>query len=254
MSKEPVPSTDHFSRVAAAYADARPKYPPELYDWIAGACRGHALAWDCATGNGQAAFDLAGHFARVVATDLSAEQIARASPSPRVEYLVAAADASGLEDASADLVTIAQALHWFAGDAFYDEVRRVLKPGGVVAAWAYGVLHVEDEAIDRACLKFYGETVDAYWPPERRHVEARYTTVPFPFRRMAAPELAMHVDWSLGALTRYFRSWSATGRFIAANGHDPVDGVEAELKALWGDPASTRRVTWPLTLLAGRHA
>lgn len=253
MSKSPA-AADHFSPVAAAYADARPTYPHQLYDWIAGQCNSHDLAWDCATGNGQAAVDLARHFARVTATDVSAEQISRAVGSPRVEYRVAPAGDSGLDNASADLVSIAQALHWFAGDHFYDEVRRVLRPGGLIAAWSYGVLHVDDDAVDQACLRFYGETVDAYWPPERRHVEARYTTLPFPFQHIDAPELDMEVRWSLGALTRYFRSWSATGRFIAANGYDPVDGVVAELSGLWGDPATTRLVKWPLTILAGRNA
>ncbi|MFN3869736.1 MAG: class I SAM-dependent methyltransferase [Hyphomicrobiaceae bacterium] len=253
MSKSPTPP-DHFSAVAAAYADARPTYPRQLYDWIAGQCPAHDLAWDCATGNGQAAVDLARQFARVVATDVSAEQIARAMTSPYIDYRIAPASDSGLADASADLVTIAQALHWFAGRKFYDEVRRVLRPGGMIVAWSYGILHVEDEAIDQVCLRFYGETVEAYWPPERRHVEARYTTLPFPFPRIDVPEMHMEARWPLTALTRYFRSWSATGRYIATNGRDPVDGIEDELAALWGDPARPRRVTWPLTILAGRNA
>lgn len=246
------PRNDHFSRVASAYADSRPSYPAALYDWLASACAEHDLAWDCATGNGQAATDLARYFARVVATDMSAEQIARATPAPGVVYRVAPADASGLAAASVDLVTIAQALHWFDLDRFYAEVRRVLRPGGLVAAWTYGIHDVADAAIDRRVKTFYEHTVGAYWPPERRHVEAGYATLAFPFERVAAPAFAMRVAWTLPQLLGYLRSWSATGRYVAERGSDPVAALEAEIAPLWGDRDQCREITWPLTVLAGR--
>lgn len=243
---------DHFSRVATAYAGSRPRYPVDLFDWLARIAPARDLVWDCATGSGQAAVDLARHFAQVVATDLSAAQIEKATPAANVAYRVAPAQASGLADASCDLVTIAQALHWFDLDAFYDEVRHVLKPGGVITAWTYGVLTIEGEDVDAVVQRFYAETVGPYWPPDRRHVETAYRELAFPFARIAAPHFDMQAYWTLDQLGGYFRSWSATGRYIAANGTDPVDALTPELKALWGDAKRPRRVTWPLGIVAGR--
>lgn len=243
---------DHFSRVATSYAESRPRYPSQLFDWLASTCGRRDLAWDCATGSGQAAGDLARHFARVVATDLSAAQIAKATPAPNITYRAAPADASGLGDGSADLVTVAQALHWFDLDKFYAEVRRVLKHGGLIAAWTYGVLTVEGGEVDGIMHRFYDETVGPYWPPDRRHVETAYRDLTFPFARIEAPRFDMHADWTLPQLAGYFRSWSATGRYIAANGSDPVTALEPELAAAWGEPSMPRRVTWPLGILAGR--
>lgn len=246
------PSPDHFSRVASAYAASRPSYPDALYAWLADNCRAHDLAWDCATGNGQAAVGLAPLFRRVVATDLSAEQLKLATAAPGVTYRVAPAEASGLDDTSVDLVTVAQALHWFDLERFYSEVRRVSKPAGVIAAWTYGVLHVEGSDVDALAQRFYAETVGDYWPAERSHVEAGYATLPFPFERLETPPFAMELDWSMAQLMGYFRSWSATGRYIAANDRDPVAELEAEMAPLWGEPAKRRRTIWPLTVLAGR--
>lgn len=246
------PFKDHFSRVAAAYAESRPRYHADLFAWLAGQCAAHDLAWDCATGSGQAAEHLAGHFRAVVATDASAAQIAAAGPHPRVAYRVAPAEASGLDAASVDLLTVAQALHWFDLPRFYAEARRVLKPGGLIAAWCYGVLRAADPAIDRAVSAFYADTVGPYWPPERRHIEAGYSDLPFPFERLEPPPFAMRTAWSLAELAGYLRSWSATDRYIAANGADPVAALEAELLPAWGDRHAKVRFDWPLTLLAGR--
>lgn len=243
---------DHFSRVSAAYAESRPRYHADLFAWLAGQCVHHDLAWDCGTGNGQAATRLADHFARVIATDASATQIAEAVPHPRIDYCVAPAEASPLADATADLVTVAQALHWFDLDRFYREVRRVLNVDGVVAAWSYGTFRVEEPRIDAAVQHFYAETVGPYWPPERRLVEAGYRDIPFPFTRVPAPDFTMCADWTLAELAGYLRSWSATARYKADKGCDPVAGLEQELASLWGDPGVPRRFEWPLALLVGR--
>jgi SAM-dependent methyltransferase len=159
-------ASDHFSGHAADYAKARPSYPPELFAWLAQQCAGHDLTWDCGTGNGQAARALAEHFRRVHATDLSAEQIAQAEPDPRIDYLAAPAEVSGLPDRCCDLVTVAQALHWFCGEPFYAEVQRVLKPGGVFAAWTYTLLRGEAE-LNAIVEDFYRNTIGPWWPPER---------------------------------------------------------------------------------------
>lgn len=242
---------DHFSGVAEGYARFRPGYPPALFAWLAERAPGKRLAWDCATGTGQAALGLAEHFARVVATDASAEQVERARPHPRVDFRVAPAERSGLDDHSADLVTVAQALHWFDIAAFFCEAGRVLRPGGLLAAWCYGNPVLPDAALDRVLVHFYDDVVGAYWPPERRLILEGYASIPFPFREVAAPPLVMEADLALDGLAGYLRTWSATSRYVQAHGVDPVGPLEERLRAGWGDPAATRRVRWPLAIRAG---
>ena len=161
---------DHFSSASGRYAAFRPDYPATLYDWLAGQCAEHDIAWDCATGSGQAAQGLAPHFRCVVATDASAEQIRHAATHPDIDYRVAPAEASGLVDHSVDLVTVAQAAHWFDLPRFYAEVARVLKPGGVIALWGYGRMVLPGE-LDAPFQRFYEETVGSYWPPERALID-----------------------------------------------------------------------------------
>lgn len=244
--------SDHFGQVAGQYADFRPRYPDELFDWLAAQCMGDELAWDCGCGNGQASVALAKHFAHVRATDASREQILHAQLSHGVEYDVAAADNSGLPDRSVDLITVAQALHWFELSSFYDEVRRVGKRGAVIAAWTYGINEVDGAEVNAAVQHFYHQVVGPYWPPERHHVETGYRELDFPFERIDAPEFSMAQQWPLAQLLGYFRSWSATARYKAAHGHDPVDVLEQQLRPLWGDPAATRAIRWPLSIVAGR--
>lgn len=244
--------TDHFASVAADYAGFRPTYPAALFAWLVGIAPGHDLAWDCATGSGQASRDLAPHFERIIATDASSAQIAAAAPYPGVEYRVAPAEASGLPDTAVDLITVAQALHWFDLDRFYTEARRVLKSGGILAAWCYGALTVEGEEVNVRAESFYRNTVGAYWPPERRLVESGYRTLPFPFAEIPAPIFDMEASWTLPELLGYFRSWSATARFIAEQGRDPVAALALEMEPLWTPPHQRRRVSWPLAMRVGK--
>jgi SAM-dependent methyltransferase len=241
---------DHFSAVSGNYAAFRPRYPPELFDWLAGVAPGRGLAWDCACGSGQASGDLAGHFSRVVATDLSASQLEEAPPHPRIEYRVAVAEAGGLPAAAVDVVTVAQALHWFKLDHFYAEVRRVLRPGGVLAAWCYGICQVADPEVDPGLQDFYHRVVGPYWPPERKLVEDGYRSLPFPAPELAAPPLTLVHEWSLDTLLGYVRSWSATARYLRAVGADPVPPLAADLGRVWGDPARRRKIRWPLSVRA----
>lgn len=242
----------HFDRVSRHYAEHRPTYPAELFAWLAAQCPRRALAWDCGTGSGQAAVDLAAHFAQVVATDVSAAQIAQARPCAGVDYRVAPAEASGLGDATVDLVTVAQALHWFDLPAFYREVQRVLAPGGLLAAWTYGILHLPDPALDAPLQHFYHQVVGPWWPAERRHVETGYRDLPFPFPRLATPAFALQAQWSLAQLAGYLRSWSATARYIENNPTDPVDDLLVELAPHWPDSHEKQRIEWPLSLHVGR--
>lgn len=243
---------DHFAPVAPSYAGFRPTYPQALFAWLATLVPRHELAWDCAAGSGQASVDLAGFFTRVVATDASQAQIDAAAPHPRIDYRVALAESSGLPQASVDLITVAQALHWFDLTSFYGEVRRVLRPTGVLAAWSYGVLSVEGAPVNALVQEFYYQTVGPYWPAERAHVESGYQSLPFPFEEIAVPPFTMEAFWTLPELLGYFGSWSATGRFITANGTDPVASLETTLTPLWGAPDQRRRVIWPLSLRVGR--
>ncbi|MBF0612225.1 MAG: class I SAM-dependent methyltransferase [Magnetococcales bacterium] len=245
---------DHFSTVAGTYANYRPFYPATLFNWLATLSDRHELAWDCGTGNGQAAVVLANHFHQVFASDASSSQIDKAIVHERVRYQVAVAQDSGLPERSVDLILVAQALHWFDLPAFYQEVQRVLHPDGAVVAVCYGVLQVEGEEVNHIVQEFYGQTLAPYWPPERRHVETAYQTLPFPFQTIDPPHLAMTTQWNLSQLLGYFRSWSAVVAFNKAMGYDPVEPLASLLTPVWGEPTVTRRMNWPLGIRAGRLA
>ncbi len=242
---------DHFSDASAAYRRYRPTYPEALFTWLAGQAPGHAHAWDCGTGSGQAALALAAHFDRVTATDASAEQIDQAPPGTAIEFRVVPAEHSGLETESVDLVTVAQALHWFDLPAFFAEARRVLRPGGAIAAWTYRLARVGPE-VDAVLQDFTERTVGDYWPPERSLVEGGYAAIEFPFEPIEAPPFEMTADWDLATLAGYLRTWSSTKRFTAAQGHDPVGAVEARLARGWPE-GERRRVRWPLAMRVGRR-
>jgi SAM-dependent methyltransferase len=241
---------DHFSHGAAAYAEFRPRYPDALFAELAARLPGRSLGWDVGTGTGQAAVALARHVDRIVATDASAAQIAAAEPHPRVEYRVAPAEASGLPDASADVVTVAQALHWFDREPFFAEAARVLRPGGVLAAWTYGLLETGDPALDDAIGTFARDTVGRYWPPERALVDTGYATIALPFPEITLPPQAIHAALALDQLAGYLRTWSATHRWIEAHdGADPVTPFADALRERWGPP---RAVRWPIAIRACR--
>ena len=242
---------DHFSTASGRYAAFRPDYPPALFAWLAGQCAQRDTAWDCATGSGQAAPGLAPHFRRVVATDASVEQIRHAQPHPVIDYRVAPAEASGLADASVDLVGVAQAAHWFDLPRFHAEVARVLKPGGVLALWGYGRLVLPGD-LDAPFHRFYAETVGPYWPAERRLIDDAYRSLDFPFAEIDAPPFFIEVDWTLDRLLDYVSTWSAVKRFQAARGCDPLPALRTELEPLWREPGAALRLRWPLFLRVGR--
>jgi SAM-dependent methyltransferase len=241
---------DHFSPVAAEYARHRPGYPAELFAYLASLPRRRERAWDCATGNGQAAAGLAAHFRRVAGSDASLEQLLRAERAPEVAYWRALAERSGLRDGAVDLVTAAQAVHWFDFEAFWTEVRRVLAPGGCVAVWTSYTTRVEPE-ID-AQLERFRALVHDYWPPERRWVEEQYRTIPFPFAEVPVPDFEVREEWDLERLLGYLGTWSATRRYREARGEDPVAQVRAALESAWREPSRPRSVCQPIHLRAGR--
>lgn len=248
----PMPFKDHFSTQAAAYATARPGYPAALFDAIAALCTVHESVWDAGCGNGQAAIAWATRFTRVFASDPSAAQIANAAAHERVRYAVEPAEQCSLDDASVDLVGVAQALHWFDFPRFFAEVRRVLRPGGVFAAWSYGLMRI-DPAIDRVLHEFEHRVVGPYWPPERCHVDVGYASIVFPFARIALPAFSMTQEWRLKQALAYLGTWSAVQRYAAQTGNDPIAALTTDLQSAWGDPQRFRRVEWPLVVWAGRN-
>jgi ubiquinone/menaquinone biosynthesis C-methylase UbiE len=242
---------DHFSLQAADYARYRPAYPSSLFAWLSSIVERRALAWDCATGNGQAAQALSSHFERVVATDASAAQLAAAARQPRVSYVRALAEACPLRDRAVDLVTVAQALHWFDLDAFYAEARRVVVKGGVIALWSYGRTAIDRE-IDPIVERLYGETLGDSWPPERRHVEDGYRSLAFPFAAIETPTLEMTREWTLDELLGYIGTWSAFQRHAREHGTEALTDFASRMAAAWGPADRKRVVRWPLAIRAGR--
>jgi SAM-dependent methyltransferase len=243
---------DHFSSHSQQYAQYRPKYPDELYAYLADLAPARSLAWDCGTGNGQAALGLAKHFDRVHATDASAEQISLAYPHEKVDYRVEPAEHVSLNDSSVDLVTVAVAIHWFDFDEFYREVKRVLKPDGIIAAWTYNSVEISPE-IDDLIWHYYRNIVGEYWPERIRYLEQRYETIPFPFEEIVAPSFVMEIDWNLLQLAGFLDSWSATQRYKAQKGHHPLELVWHQLLKAWGEENKVRLIRWPLYFRIGRN-
>jgi SAM-dependent methyltransferase len=247
--------TDHFSKIAASYARFRPDYPDHLLDWVADASPARRRAWDCGAGSGQASLGLARRFDLVVASDLSASQLAAAPAHERVHRVAARAESAALASASCDAVVVAQALHWFDLPAFHAEASRVLVRGGLLAAWSYGLLRVEPETaprLDAIVRAFYRDVLGPHWPAERRLVDDGYRDIAFPAPELEPPTFHMAQRWTLAQLVGYVRTWSAVRSYRTATGDDPVPAFARELGEAWGDPGSVREVRWPLVVRAAR--
>ena len=242
---------DHFSRQASDYKNFRPDYPEALYDWLAKTTPAHDLVWDCGTGNGQAAGGLAKHFKKVSATDASARQIANAQPVDNVEYRVAPAENSQIATATVDLVTVAQAFHWFDQARFFAEAKRVLKNNGMLAVWTYNLLTIAPE-IDALILEFYHGDIASYWPPERLLVENDYRDIEFPLVKIDTPQFEMKTEWTCRQLLGYLGTWSAAQKFKEATGKDPVQPFAEKIGNCWGELDRAKVAIWPMPLHAGR--
>ena len=241
---------DHFSRAPADYRRFRPGYPRALFEFLAGLAPARELAWDAATGNGQAATGVAEYFPLVVATDASAGQLAQRQRDPRIVYACARAERTPLRARSCDLITVAQAAHWLDLRDFYAEAGRVARPGAVLALWTYSRCHV-DPHTDGIVAQFNREVIGSSWPAERRYVDDGYRSLPFPFPALDGPAFELVTEWSLAQFTSYVRTWSAVGRFSDATGRDPVPELASQLAVFW--PADMqRRIRWPLHLRVGR--
>jgi len=244
---------DHFSKQAADYAQYRPRYPAALFEYLASQAPAKKIAWDCGTGNGQAALGLAPHFDLVIATDPSEKQIRNATPQARIKYVVAPAEQTDIAPQSVDLITVAQALHWFDFERFYAEVRRVSQPRGIIAVWFYNLLYTEP-AITKVVNEFYFDVVGPYWPPERKLIEEEYRTIPFPFIEKKAPAFNLAAEWNLHELIGYLNTWSATQKYISQNGGNPIEKIFDKLAKVWGSAENIKRIEWPLNLRVGKLA
>lgn len=261
---KPTKFKDLFSSNSKEYASSRPTYPRSLFEFLVGLVRYRNLAWDCATGNGQAAVFLSEHFEQVIASDASKEQIENAQPRDNIRYEVFPAEKTTLVDNSVDLITIAQALHWFDLDEFYKEVKRVLRKddnggdtngSGVIAAWAYG-LHSITTEIDDITHLLYEDILGSYWPKERKIVENKYQDISFPFQEIDMPVFQIELDWTLSELIGYLYTWSSVQKFIEKNNSDPIKQIYDDLAAAWGDKNTwhkRRRVVWPIYIRVGRY-
>ena len=242
---------DNFSAHASTYAKFRPVYPTELYEFLFSQIQGKQVAWDCGCGNGQVAGRLADHFERVEATDISQKQLEQAVRKPNINYQLAPAENVPMSDKSVDLVTVAQAIHWFDFDKFYKEVYRVSKPGSLIAIWCYSLLTV-NKKVDAIILNFYENTLgDRYWDAERRYVEEQYQTIPFPFDEIETPEFVIRVSWTPDHLIGYLNSWSAVQHYIRDTNINPVEKISISLRDAWGEQEQ-QDVVFPLFTRIGK--
>lgn len=238
---------DHFSKQSKEYAIYRPTYPPALFQYLNSVVPEHETAWDCGTGNGQVALELTNYFPKIYASDASENQIKNAVRHPKIEYFVSLAEATTLPDKSIDLITVAQAAHWFNLDTFYEEVKRVLKLKGILAMWCYGLFQIspEEEKLKSALQEFY-DSINSSWPPERKLIDNQYKTIPFPFTEIKSPQILMQKEWTINQLIGYLLTWSSTQKFINDQGQNMMFN---KLETIINSVSSAEKlitITWPI--------
>lgn len=234
---------DHFSHNSKNYAKYRPGYPSGLFDFIISNCRETKYVWDVGCGNGQASSALAEHFDKVLATDASAEQINAGQQKLNINYLTAPAEACPESNDVFDLVTAAQAIHWFDLEKFFEEVKRVVKPGGYLAFWTYDLPRV-NLVVDTVVNEFYAHTVGDYWPPERNVVDSKYATINAPFRELECPVFEYSQMWSRDDVFNYISTWSAVKNYRNIRGEDPMEQFLVGISKAWPIPEQKKLVTW----------
>lgn len=241
---------DNFSKGAASYAKFRPDYPKKLFQLINSLVTFKTNCWDCGTGNGQLACELAKSFKNVYATDISQRQIDQADQQDNIHYSVQPAESTIFPDDLFDLVMVGQAIHWFDFDKFYTEVRRTCKPDALLVITGYSLLRV-DEAMDPVLDDFYHNRVGPYWDQERSYIEGAYQTIPFPFEEIAHDDYLITCKWTLEHLIGYLNTWSAVKHFTDENGENPVDQIAGDLSRHWGKE-KVKSVQFPLLLRVGK--
>lgn len=242
----------HFSTNAPEYLRFRPDYPDSLYQFLATLTTEKSCVLDCATGNGQAAVRLAKDFQQVIATDINFTQLEVAPHYPSIQYVCCAAECLPLRSKSVDLITVAQALHWFDFDVFYHEVRRVARPDACIAAWCYSLGKI-NRVIDSIILYLYDTILgDKYWPAPRRFIDEAYISIPFPFEKKLMPTFTMEKSMDFNQLIGYLGTWSAMKAYQTQTRCDPLTEIMDDLRRAWGKPERIYTIHWPLHLLVGR--
>ena len=251
MAVDHAPSRNWFEQGGQAYARFRPEYPAELAQFLASISPGRTLAVDVGCGNGQLTTLLAAHFDRVAGLDPSADQIAHSTAHPNIAYGCAPAEKMPVADHSADLITAAQAAHWFDLPHFFNEVRRIAVPQAIVALVSYGVLRLE-KSLDDRFAQFYWREIGPYWPAERKLVDTGYADLPFPFEEQPVPALEIRKAWTLEELLGYISTWSAVRSIREAGREDILHHFAGDLATLWGDPTRRREVRWSINMRLGK--
>lgn len=242
---------DYFSGASEGYALYRPRYPSELFTYLSSLTRHHEAAWDCATGTGQTAQNISPLYKTVIATDASQTQIAQAKqvlePLGNISLEVTQAEHTNITAGTIDLVTVSQALHWFDLNAFQVEVNRVLKPGGVLAVWAYDLMAITP-AIDDVVKHLYHTVLDGFWPVERKMIENGYRDINFAFKEIQPAKFKMQQQWNLSQLLGYLQTWSSIRKQLQSTDSDLVETEFNNISVLWGEAEKRRTITWPLVL------
>lgn len=241
---------DHFAQQSEQYLHFRPDYPQALFDYLSSIVKTHELAWDCGTGNGQAAKALAHHFEKVIGTDINQAQLEVAFKAHNIEYRCMNAEQTDIPSHTVDLMTVAQALHWFDLPRFYEEAKRVLKPDGVICAWCYSLCVISPE-VDKIINMLYFEIL--WWPPERAYIDEEYRTILFPFKKRSSPSFEIVKEWDLSQLIHYLQTWSAVKEYQRRHQDSPILLIFDSLQAAWGNPEKTKPVYWPIHLLLGEN-
>lgn len=241
---------DNFSKQSSQYAQYRPDYPAELFDFILKCIPHKKTAWDCATGNGQSAAALSKHFEKVIATDISSKQIAHAEQAANIFYSLQPAEATNIESHSIDLITVAQAIHWFDFEKFYAEAKRVANSDAFIAVWCYSLLRI-NEPVDAIISNYHFNTLADYWDAERKYVDDGYKNIPFPFEKIVTPGFFIEKYWSINELEGYLNTWSALQKYLAVNNSNPVPELVQKIRPFWGN-TEKQRISFPVHLLFGQ--
>jgi ubiquinone/menaquinone biosynthesis C-methylase UbiE len=245
---------DNFSSKSKEYSFSRPVYPADLFTFLSDITPNHDLVWDCATGNGQAAIGLCTFFKKIIASDASKSQIDNKYERENITYKVFPAEKTTLPSNSFDLVTAAQAVHWFDFDKFYQEVRRVSKKDGEgrIALWCYG-MHEINPKINKISerLDVDGDILGDSWQEEIKYIDEGYSTIPFPFKEIDTPKFEMNAKWNIYELFNYMKTWSAVKKYHMEKESDPLDLVREDIKNLWGEKSEKKLVTWKINLRVG---
>jgi len=240
---------DNFSKQASDYSKYRPHYPNEMIDYLVSFVKSKSTALDVATGNGQIAHKLAAVFEKVYATDISQKQLDNAVQASNLVYLKESSEKTSFDDKTFDLITVAQAVHWFDFNLFYKEIYRILKPDGIFAILGYGLFSTNAES-DVILRNYYYNIIGTYWDKERKYLDENYTTIPFPFDEIKTESFENHSIWSFEELLGYLETWSATQHYILKNKSNPLDLIREELEISW--QKNDRKVTFPLLFRIGK--